>query len=111
MTDFATHPLMSRFWRRNGTRCAENNSLTLDDYVYTIRIDDGPTIELREERHCCYTSIISETRTFRGTWEAIAIRPDEVVLRLIGKDDRTSATEMYLVVTGKDIVYTAHCPA
>lgn len=107
MNDFSAHPLMGKFWRQTGTKCAANDSLTLDDYVYTLRLDDRHEIELREDRHCYYSSIISESRTFRGTWEAISVGSDRVVLRLIGIENGTAATEKFLVVTRKDILYTS----
>ena len=79
--------------------------MTLDDYSYTIRLDEGPTIDLLEERTSYYDSSLVATNSFRGRWEILRNTPEKVVLRLTGVDGKNASVEMALVVTETDIDY------
>lgn len=92
MQEMAVHPLLARFWKREGVRDAENNSMTLADTRYTIRLDDEPRlITVVECEVCCYTAVSTIRRTFHGMWEPICMDSDKVVLILHGTNEKGEA--------------------
>jgi hypothetical protein len=110
MKEIAEHPFMRKFWRQAGTRWAENNSMTEDDYSYTVEMDES-RIRLREDRINYYTADVDESATFEGRWKVESVAPERVVLRLEGIDGKGREVERCLCVTEKDILYGSTAPA
>lgn len=98
------HPLLAPFRRCAGVRTAENTSATLDDFTFTIRVDDDGTIELREERTSYWDSAVVAVHTLRGRAEVLRDTPEKLALKLVGTDDKGASVEEALVLTEVDIV-------
>ena len=65
-----------------GVRSSKTDSLTLNDFTYRLRLDDDGSAELEEQEFSYYDSALVATRIVKGTWTAIRVEPQKVVLRI-----------------------------
>ena len=102
MTDeLSTHPLLTPFWGKVGLRHLSSKSMTLSDFSYQLRLDEG-TVDFEEREHSPYHDIV-DTRSIKGTWAAVKLEPEKVVLRLSGVDRAGAAAERILVILPDDL--------
>jgi hypothetical protein len=98
------HPLTKPFWKRKEKSYPRNNSLTEDDFNYTIRLDEE-LVELTEEQVCSFSSVVTGTRTLKGRWEPLRVTQENVALRLSGVDSDNVPIERVLVIWDDEIDY------
>lgn len=96
------HPLTAAFWKRTGKTSAKNNSMTEDDFDYTIRLDED-SVELTEDRTSYYDSSSQTIGTLKGRWEPLRVTRENVALKLTGVDRDNKAVERYLVLWDDDV--------
>jgi len=98
------HPLLSPFWRKEGVRHSKSDSLTLNDFTYTLRLDQPDGAVLKEEEFSCHDSSLVATRTVKGRWTPVRIEPQKVVLRISGADAAGAPAERILVLLPDDVL-------
>ena len=96
------HPFLAPFWRTEGVRYSKCDSLTLNDFTYTLRLGDGDAAELKEQEYSYYDSGLVATRTVTGRWTPVRLEPQKVVLRISGVDAAGKAVERILVLLPDD---------
>jgi hypothetical protein len=93
------HPFLAPFWHRTGVRHSKTDSLTLNDFTYTLRLEDD-AVELQEQEISYYDSSVVATRTLKGRWSPVRLDPEKAVLRISGED----GTERILVLLPDDVL-------
>lgn len=76
------HPLLAPFWEKEGVRHSKSDSLTLNDFTYTLRLGASGDAELKEEEFSYYDSARVATRVVKGRWTSLRLDPEKVVLRI-----------------------------
>ena len=96
------HPLLAPFRGQVGVRRSKADSLTLNDFTYTLRLDDDGSADFKEEEFSCHDSGLVAMRIVKGTWTAVRVEPQKVVLRFSGVDETGAPAERILVVLPDD---------
>jgi hypothetical protein len=96
-----SHPLVAPFWGKEGVRYMSSDSMTLSDFSYQLRLDDA-AVEFEEREHSPYHDIV-DARVIKGTWAAMKVEPEKVVLRLSGVDAAGAPSERILVISPDDM--------
>jgi hypothetical protein len=93
------HPFLAPFWLKTGTREAKSDSLTLNDFSYSLLLDEGVAeLQIRETSY--HDGSLVSSRTFTGRWSAVRMDAAKVVLRISGDD----GTERILVLLPDDVL-------
>ena len=98
----ANHPLLRPFWGQVGVRHSKSDSLTLNDFTYKVRLDED-TAEFEEQEFSYHDSALVATRVIKGTWAAVKVEPQKVVLRISGGDGAGAPAERILVLLPDDV--------
>jgi len=77
--------------------------MTLNDFSYTLRLDDNAA-ELQERETSYHDSSLVATRTVKGRWSPVRIEPQKVVLRISGVDAAGKPVERILVLLPDDVL-------
>ena len=94
------HPFLAPFWRKTGVRDAKSDSLTLNDFTYTLRLEEGDAAELEIRESSYHDSSLVSVRSLKGRWSPVRLDPGKAVLRITGGD----GTERILVLLPDDVL-------
>jgi len=101
--EFSAHPLLAPFWQKFGVRSSKSDSLTLNDFTYTLRLDDDGGAELEEQEFSYHDSSLVASRIVKGRWSAVKMEPQKVVLRFSGVDGAGAPADRILVLLPDDV--------
>lgn len=99
----SAHPLLAPFWRREGVRHSKVDSLTLNDFSYTLRLEEDRAAVLEEREYSYFDSGLLRSRVVKGRWEPIRVEPKQVVLRISGVNEVGAPSERILILLPDEV--------
>jgi hypothetical protein len=77
--------------------------MTLNDFTYTLRLD-ADSADFEEQEFSYHDSGLVRTLAVKGTWTAVKVEPQKVVLRFTGVDKDGAPAERILVLLPDDVL-------